>query len=152
MLFDVARRVQHPRDDQRVQFFSDGNDDYTYVLPDYFSVTNMDYGQLIKIKENGRVVRKEKRIIYGSPALEEIETINVENMNSIMRERGGRLVRKTKCFSKRKRCLHRAITLFQFYWDFINEIQRGISPAMIENITDRLWTWHEFFYFPINYS
>ena len=61
-----------------------------------------EYGQLVKIRENGRVVRKEKRIIYGNPDLGDIETTNVENYNGILRERIGRLVRKTKCFSKRK--------------------------------------------------
>ena len=151
MIFDVARRVQLPYDDKRIQFFSDGNDDYTYVLPDYFRVTNMDYAQLIKIREKGIVVRKEKRIIYGSPDIDDIETTDVENMNGMMRERIGRLVRKTKCFSKLKRRLYYAISLFQFYWDFISEIQRRVSPAMMEGTTDRLWTWHDFFYFPINY-
>lgn len=152
MIFDVARRVKLLHDNERIQFFSDGNDDYTYVLPDYFQVENMDYAQLIKIRENGKVVGKEKRVIYGSPNLDDIETTDVENMNGIMRERIGRLVRKTKCFSKLKRRLHDAVGLFQFYWDFMSEIQRGISPAMIEDITDRLFTWHDFFYFPINYS
>lgn len=152
MIFDVARRVQLPFDDKRIEFFSDGNDDYIYVLPDYFCNTNLDYGQLIKIRENGRVVRKEKRIIYGSPDMNDIETTDVENMNSIMRERIGRLVRKTKCFSKLKLRLFYSVSLFQFYWDFISEIQRGYSPAMIEGITDQLWTWHDFFYFIINYS
>jgi len=47
----------------RVQFYSDGNDDYTYVLPLYFS--NLDYGQLVKKREKGRVVDKEKRTIHG---------------------------------------------------------------------------------------
>jgi len=58
----------------------------------------IDYGQLVKIRENGRVVRKEKRIICGNPDSGDIETTDVENYNGILRERIGRLVRKTKCF------------------------------------------------------
>ena len=86
-------------------------------------------------------------MIYGNPDPNDIETTNVENFNGILRERVGRLVRKTKCFSKYKRRLDYAIELFQFYWDFINEFKRGTSPAMLEELTDHIWDWHEFFYF-----
>jgi len=53
----------------------------------------------------------------------DIETTDVENFNGILRERIGRLVRKTKCFSKCKTRLECAIQLFQFYWDFVSEFQ-----------------------------
>jgi len=152
MIYDVASRVKLPNDEERIQFFSDGNDDYTYILPNYFRVENMDYGQLIKIREKGRVVGKEKRVVYCLPGMDDIETTDVENLNGILRERVGRLVRKTKCFPKLKRRLHYAVGLFLFYWDFISEFQRGVSPAMIEELIDRLLTWHDFFYYPINYS
>jgi len=87
-------------------------------------------------------------MIYGDPKLEDIETTNIKNFNGILRERIGRigrLVRKTKCFSKYKLRLECAIELFQFYWDFINELKRNTSPAMIEELTDHRWSWHEFF-------
>ena len=106
----------------------------------------MDYGQLVKIKEHGTLIRKEKRVIYGNPNLDDIETTDIENSNSISRERIGRLVRKTKCFSKKKSKLGNAIDLFVFYWNFVNNFQRVGSPAMLEGITDHMWTWHEFFY------
>ena len=109
----------------------------------------MNYGQLVKIREKGKLVRKEKRIIYGNPKLEDIETTDIENSNDILRERIGRLVRKTKCISKKKSKLINAMDLFQFYWNFINNFQRKCSPAMLEGIADHMWTWHEFFYFQI---
>ena len=152
MLYDVARRVKLPTANERIQFFSDGNDDYSYVLPNYFRVEYMDYAQLVKIREKGRLVGKERRIIYGSTDIEDIDTTDVENFNGILRERIGRLVRKTKCFSKMKRRLHDAISLFQVYWNFMSDFKRGTSPAMIEGIMDRVLTWHDFFYLPINYS
>ncbi|MCD6208370.1 MAG: IS1 family transposase [Methanosarcinales archaeon] len=43
-----------------------------------------------------------------------METTDVENYNGILRERTGRLVRKTKCFSKRKRMLECSLHVFQF--------------------------------------
>jgi IS1 family transposase len=41
-------------------------------------------------------------VVYGDPDRDDVETVNVENLNNILRERASRLVRKTKCFSKKK--------------------------------------------------
>ena len=71
-------------------------------------------------------------MVYGESVLGEIETTDVENFNGILRERVGRLVRKTKCFAKTKRRLVCAVGLFQFYWNFINEFERPVSPARME--------------------
>ena len=143
----VFERAELPFPDSKIEIFTDGNDDYTYILPDYYADTCIDYGQLIKIREKGRVVDKEKRIIYGNPDPGDIETTDVENFNGILRERIGRMVRKTKCFSKKRRGLECSIELFQFYWNFINEFRGGATPAMMEGLTDHPWNWHEFFYF-----
>ena len=144
MISVMSSRLETPTADNRLEVFTDGNDDYTYTLPLYFEPSFIDYGQLVKIKKNGILVGKEKRIIYGNPVLEDIETTDVENLNSIFRERIGRLVRKTKCFAKKKSKLEGAMDTFQFYWNFINNFQRRGSPAMLERLTDHVWTWHEF--------
>lgn len=146
MIEQLFGRTELPFPNNRIEIFTDGNDDYTYILPEYYAETCLNYGQLIKIRENGRVVDKEKRIIYGKPDLSDIETTDIENFNGILRERIGRLVRKTKCFSKHRRRLEYSVQLFQFYWNFINNFRRGSTPAMMEGLTDHLWTWHEFFY------
>ena len=132
--------------------FTDGNDDYSYVLPRCFPLGLVDYGQLVKIKEKGRLVGKERWVVYGDVVLEEIETTDVENFNGILHERLGRLARKTKCFAKTKRRLVCAVGLFQFYWNFINKFKRGASPAKIEGLTDHVWTWHELLHFQISIS
>lgn len=150
MIEQLFRRTQLPSPGNKIEIFTDGNDDYTYVLADYYADTCINYGQLIKIKEGGRLVDKEKRVIYGNPDPMDIETTDIENFNGIVRERIGRVVRKTKCFSKHKWRLEYAIQILQFYWDFINNFKRGTSPAMMENLTDHLWTWHEFFYFRLS--
>ncbi|RZB32659.1 MAG: hypothetical protein AEth_00337 [Candidatus Argoarchaeum ethanivorans] len=69
----------------KIEVFTDGNDDYTYVLPDYYADTCIDYGQLAKIREKRRVIHKEKRTIYGSPCHSDIETTDIENFNGILR-------------------------------------------------------------------
>ena len=132
---------------EKLEVFTDGNDDYTYAFPSFFKVNELNYGQLVKIRDaNGRLIRKEVRVVYGDPDRDDVETVNVENFNSILRERVGRLVRKTKCISKKKSRLRCAISVFQFYWDFISEIKRGMTPAMMEKCSTHIWTWHEFYY------
>ncbi|MDO9538270.1 MAG: hypothetical protein Q7J68_08125 [Thermoplasmata archaeon] len=144
MIDDMFDRTELPFPDNKIEIFTDGNDDYTHVLSEYYADTCIDYGQLIKIREKGKVVGKEKRLIYGDPDPADIETTDVENHNGILRERNGRLVRKTKCFSKKKSRLEAHLHLLQFYWNFINNFKRGTSPAMMEGVADHVWSWHEF--------
>ena len=152
MIEKLSERTDHPFPHTKIEIFSDGNDDYTYVLPDYYADSCINYGQLVKIREKGTVIGKEKRVIYGNPDPGDIRTTGIENFNGILRERNGRLVRKSKCFSKRRWRLECSVQLFQFYWNFINEFKRRTSPAMLEGLTDHLWIWHEFFYFSLTIS
>ncbi len=66
-------------------------------------------------------------------------------MNSIFRERLGRLVRKTKCYSKKKPRLVDAVELHQFYWNFMDKLTKSETPAMIEGLEHHQWSWEEFF-------
>ncbi|MEM3455351.1 MAG: hypothetical protein QXT72_02185 [Candidatus Micrarchaeia archaeon] len=68
MIEQLFRRSVIPSSNNKIEIFTDGNDDYTYILKEYYS--NINYGQIVKIRENGRLIRKEKRIIYGEPDLE----------------------------------------------------------------------------------
>jgi len=146
----VFDRVQLPFPDAKIQIFSDGNDDYTFTIPEYYEETCVDYGQLIKIREGGKVVDKIKKIIYGTPNIDEIETTDIENMNSICRERLGRFVRKTKCFSKKKPKLINSFELFHFYWNFIDKLTKTETPAMLEGLADHQWNWEQFFNFSLS--
>jgi len=107
-----------PSPDNKIMVFSDGNDDYTYVLPEYYPETCIEYGQIVKIKGGGN-----------------------------LRERVGRLVRKTKCYSKSKSRLGDAIELIQFYWNFMDVLHDKKTPAIIEMLTDYIWNWDDFLTF-----
>ncbi len=144
MIEKLFLRVELPFPNEKIQIFSDGNDDYEYTLPKYYADTCIDYGQVIKIREKGKVVDKRKKIVFGHPEIKDIETTNVENFNSILRERIGRLVRKTKCYSKRKSRLGNAIEFLQFYWNFMDTIHDNLTPAMIESLSDYIWNWDDF--------
>ena len=84
--------------------------------------------------------------------MDSIDTINVENSNGIFRERIGRLVRKTKCYSKVKGKLASALELFQFYWNFMNEFKDKKTPAMLEGLIDCPISWKTFLYTMIKYA
>lgn len=61
MLTKFSKKIKTPAADNQLSIFSDGNDDYSVVLKELFPVNCMNYGQIIKIREKGRVVDKIKR-------------------------------------------------------------------------------------------
>ena len=61
MLAKLSKRISAPSTSDKLTIYSNGNDDYTYVLPEFYPIDFIDYGQLVKIRENGRIVKKEKR-------------------------------------------------------------------------------------------
>ena len=140
----MFRRTKLPTQNNKMEVFSDGNDEYTAVLSEYYTEDCLIYGQVIKIREGGKVVEKIKKPIFGNPDIEQIETTDVENFNSILRERLGRLVRKTKCISKKKAALNYALGFFQFHWNWMDPLPCKKTPMMIENLSDHIWTWKEF--------
>lgn len=144
-------RLELPFPHHKVIIFTDGFEEYEKCFAEYYAATCIDYGQIIKIREKGKVVDKKKRIVWGCPDLDAIDTVQVENSNGIMRERIGRLVRKTKCYSKVKIKLECAMEIFQFYWNFINEFKDKKTPAMMEGIIDHKISLVEFLHSTIKY-
>ena len=151
MMEKMYSRLELPFPSRKIEIFTDGFEEYEKCFAEYYADTCIDYGQIIKIRENGKVVDKIKRIVWGNPEINAIDTVNVENSNGIFRERVGRLVRKTKCYSKLKTKLECAIEIFQFYWNFINEFNDKRTPAMMENIIDHKITWSGFLHSTIKY-
>ncbi len=150
MLLLAAQRLQTPTLANKLKIFSDGNDEYTVTLSEIFEQDKIEYGQLIKIREHGRVVDKVRRVVYGEPEVENIETTDVENFNSIIRERLGRFVRKTKCHAKKVARLKNILSLFQFYWNFIKPLHQGKTPAMEEGLIDKSLTWADFLHMQLS--
>jgi len=140
-------RIQKPTPEEKLEALSDGNFEYEITLPEYFSTDSINYGQIIKVKKDGKVVEKKKKVIFGDP--EWIETVNVECHNGIIRGRLARLIRRTKCHSKCRFRLDDHIALFQFYWNFIKPLHGKLSPAMEEGLTHKLWTWGNFLHWQL---
>lgn len=133
--------VQQPTSKKKLVIYSDGNDDYSSVLPEYYNKDCLCYGQKIKSKNGMKLYPAIRRKIYGNPALDDIDTNVNECLNSILRNRLSRLVRKSQCHAKNKQALNDAITVFQFYWNFMHQREKKLTPAMQEGIVTRTWTW-----------
>ena len=87
-----------------------------------------------------------KKIIYGTPNINEIETTDIEKMNGICRERQGRLVRDRKCFSNKKPKLINSFEIFHFHLNFMDKLTKTDTPAMLEGLANHQWNWDQIFY------
>lgn len=114
--------------------------------------------QVIKHRENGRVVKVEVRHVFG-PEPECEHTVHVERQNGVLRDRLNCLTRKTHAFAKRKRTWDALVglCLFEHNWlrphDALREEMAGLprgqiyrkrTPAMAIGLTDHVWSWEEF--------
>jgi hypothetical protein len=118
------------------------------------------YLQMVKQRENGRVIGVEPRIIFGTPEQIDTElethTAYVERTHLTSRHMNGRLVRKTLGFSKRVQML-RAASIWE---DVVYNLARHVktlrlevndgtrrwfqrSPAMVAGLTDHIWSIEE---------
>lgn len=160
LIEEVKKRGKTPTEDEKATFFSDGNDQYTKALTEVFDPTTINYGQLIKIREKGRIVCKIRIVILGD--IDDFtDTVYIERYNLTLRLDISRLVRKTLCFSKCKWMLDNHLDVYQCYINLIRphssltistekgekNIER--TPCMAEGITDHIWTWEEFLMFKV---
>jgi len=131
---------------------------------------HISYATVHKTRENGRVVKIEFRTVFGTDesvreALAEsavssrVNTAFIERNNGTDRNRNGRKVRKTYCFSKNWD-IHEAVTYFTMYsynfcWEVRTLCQRnehGVkvsrTPAMAAGLTDHVWSLWEWITYP----
>jgi hypothetical protein len=137
--------VSQPDYKHKLEMYSDGNDDYIFVLPEYYNKDCLCYGQ--KVKSLGV-----RRKVYGNPQHDAINTNTNECFNTILRNRLSRLVRRTQCHAKAKYELNSALFLFQFYWNFMHELHKKVTPAILEKQVTKVWTWGNFLHAKLNYT
>lgn len=121
---------------------------------------NWQYMQVVKQRENGRVVGTQTRVIYGdprrTPELLGEHTAYVERTNLTTRHMTGRLGRKTLGFSKKREMLEAACVWEDVVYNFARHVKtlrlevncdgrrwRHRSPAMAAQITDHIWSLEE---------
>jgi len=157
----VRKRGKRPTEDGKATFFSDGNDQYINAILANFEAETINYGQLIKERERGRVVGKTRMVLFGEIDDADIDTVYVERYNLTLRHGISRLVRKSLCFSKCKEMLDYHLDLYQCYNNLIKvnsaltiktekgEKNIGRTLCMAEGISDHIWTWKELLMFKI---
>lgn len=130
----------------------------------------LNYATVHKTREKGRVTKIGYRVIFGtlaavmaalalSTASKAINTAFVERHNGTDRNRNGRKVRKTYCFSKDWQ-VHQAVTYFTMYaynfcWPVRTLRVQGIggawekrTPAMAAGLADHVWSLTEWITYP----
>lgn len=151
MLKQFRTCIKEPTKENKLNLNSDGNFEYQTTLPEYFDIETINYGLLVKIKKEGRVIDKRKESIFGEPKIEEIETTNVENFNTILRARLSRLVRKTQCHAKKTKSIEDSLELFKVYWNFIKPLHGKLTPGMEEGLIHKKLTWGNFLHWKLRY-
>lgn len=132
--------------------------------------TDLNYATVHKTREKGRVVKIDYRVVFGtvvavmaalalSKASKAINTAFVERHNGTDRNRNGRKVRKTYCFSKDWQ-VHQAVTYFTMYnynfcWPVrtlrVTKPDKGWeqrTPAMAAGLADHVWPLSEWLTYP----
>jgi IS1 family transposase len=117
----------------------------------------LTYATVHKTRKNGRVVKVEPKLIFGTPealakALEQsrcsgaINTAFIERQNGTDRNRNARKVRQTYCFSKDWQ-VHQAITYLTMYsYNFCWPVRTlGVpgqrrTPAMAAGLAQHVWS------------
>lgn len=76
----VKKRGKNPTENEKATFITDGNEQYTNALSENFDEKTINYGQVIKIRENGKVVGKLRITVFGDvDGL--IDTVYIERYN-----------------------------------------------------------------------
>lgn len=147
---DLAGRLKN-----RVQLTTDGHKAYLNAVEGAFGA-DIDYSMLVKIygaapaQEDQRryspaeCTGAEKRIITGSPDLEQISTSFVERQNLTMRMGMRRFTRLTNGFSKKVANHEHAVSMHYMYYNFgrIHKSLR-VTPAMEAGVSDHVWSLEE---------
>jgi len=93
----VRKRGKKPTEDKKATFISDGNDQYLTAILANFEAEAINYGQLIKERESGRVVGKTRMVIVGDVDEAGIDTtVYVERYNLTLRHGISRLAGQEK--------------------------------------------------------
>ena len=125
---------------------------------------DLKYAQMVKSRVDGRIVRVEKRIIFGkkeSIPVTEICTSYIERQNLTLRQDNNRLTRKTLGYSKDDVWLGHQTTFYMAYFNFVRThhalripVKIGAkenmlkkfqkrTPMMSAGITDHIWALRE---------
>lgn len=137
--------LEPPTFTHKLEVCTDGNPQYVTALLSYYRKDCLLYGQLIKIMNGNKLADKYRRKVFGNPSLLNIDTVNIESYNSTLRGGISRLVRRTKCFSKRRSKYENHLDIYQAYNNAIKVDAEGKTPCMKEGFAKKKWSWNDIF-------
>ena len=140
----IAKRTQQPTYYNKINFCTDGNEQNENAIPKFFNKDCVNYGQVIKDKEEQKVIGIHKRKIIGNISFDKIAINNVDGFCSKLRARAGCFVRKTRNFAKKRKQIKNILHITQTNHNFI-ESAKGTTPAMKEGLTKRILSWNDIF-------
>jgi IS1 family transposase len=130
----------------------------------------LKYATVHKVRENGKVVKVERNIVFGNPdsivaiiassnVSKKINTSFIERANLTLRNYNKKLARKTLCFAKRKSALEAQTNIAVTYYNFSrphrtltrrgpNGIRVKTTPGMAADLIERVWPIGEILAFP----
>jgi hypothetical protein len=121
--------------------------------------TEIDYAIVHKTRENGKVIKVEKRVVFGdidrvekrleNSVSNTINTSYIERSNGTLRQHDSHLQRKTLKFAKARNYLTAKSAITICYYNFVkphwslskNEDKSYTprTPALVAGIIDKLW-------------
>jgi len=120
----------------------------------------LNYAQVIKMREGGKLKKVVKRIIFGDGVdSKKISTSYIERQNLTFRQDNNRISRKTIGFSKKDVELDHQMTLYFANFNYCRKhrslkykddegITRLNCPAKQAGLIDHVWSLHELLTFP----
>jgi transposase-like protein/IS1 family transposase len=137
----------------RMQVTSDGLGAYTHNVP-FCLGSRVDFAQLVKSYASSQtetryspatIISAEKIARFGEPDMDHVSTSYSERMNLSVRMHCRRFTRLTNAHSKSAAHHEAMVSLFVAWYNFCrkHETLKGKSPAMVGNLTERVWSIEE---------
>jgi len=140
----ISKRSQQPTYKHKIGFCTDGNDQNENAIPKFFNIDSVNYGQIIKDKEQQKISGMHKRKIFGNMPYTMIKINHIDGFCSYLRARVGCFVRKTRNFAKKRKLIKNVLHVTQTNHNCI-EAENNETPAMREKLTDKVWSWNDVF-------
>lgn len=140
----LAKRLRFPTRKRKINIFSDGNKQNTEAIKNNFPQGAINYGAAKKVRQNQKVVGIVNQNRIGNASKNQISITQIDGFCSKLRERISCFTRKARSFAKKKKCIEQRIEIFSIQHNFI-EKKKGETPAMKEKLTNKVWTWNDFF-------
>ena len=97
----------------------------------------MNYGQVIKDKEQQKVIGTHRRKVIGNLPFDKIAINNIDGFCPKLRARVGCFVRETRNFAKKRKQISNLLYITQTNHNFIESVN-GKTPAIKEGLTIKI--------------